>query len=730
MATNRADIKDDSKIAVKGSEAIHNEGLTRLANVESADDDQRKKAIEDIRFAQVEGAQWDEFANTTRKDRPRYTFNRVASAIDDIIGNQRQNEISINVIPDGGGADKALAKTHKGLIKNIEKTSRARNAYNNAFFEILNGGYGGWRVLTEFNDDDSFDQDIKIKPIFSAASSLFFDPSAKEDDKSDALWAFLTTDINKDEYEARYPNATITDFSQKKYSTALCKTWFRGDVVRVAEYWRKVPVDKEIVLTSVGNIYDKKQLEDVEEELRLTSGEVVVNTRKVKTWKIESYIMNGAEVLSGPFDWAGKFIPLVPVFGKRAVIESNEYVRGIVRFAKDPQRVLNYAESQKIEVSALSPKDPYWATKAQATGQTAQWSRMNTSNDPVLFYTPDDKAPGPPTRGGAPQIQQALIEQAASAAENVVVSMGVAPQSQRAVGVSGVDRRSEEAVIAQQRITDLSTFEYYDNLISGIEHTGRILIDLQPRIYDGKRQVTILGADGTEEVVMINETVRDEQTGEETILNNLRQGKYSVSVSTGAAFTTQRLEAKTELQKLAVDDPSLAPLLSDMIVKNLDVLDSEEILERVRKQQISAGVVEPTDEEREKLGLDQVEQIRTALTQEVFDQVMSDSNIQLILANANDLNASAEKRMSDMRVNEAKIKDLIAGIVKTISEADKNDIDANKAALESVGQQLDNFEQMAKLGIPVTILDHEERLDQQEVTDVTQARITDVLLPQ
>ncbi|MCK5602028.1 hypothetical protein KAR91_09170 [Candidatus Pacearchaeota archaeon] len=728
MGKNRADIKDTSKLAATGLDSIYTEGLSRFSNAESADDDQRDEAIKDIKFAQVEGAQWDEFATKQRKDRPRYTFNRVASAIDDVIGNQRQNEISINVVPDGGGSDKDLARTYKGLIKNIEAKSRARNAYNNAFFEILNGGYGGWRVMTERNDDDSFDQDIKIKPIFSAASSLFFDPSAKEDDKSDALWAFLTTDLAKNEFQARYPNATVTDFGQKKYSNDLCKSWFRDEVVRIAEYWRKVPVDKEIVLTSKGNVYDKAKLEDVEDELALLEGETVVKTRKVKTWRIESYIMNGAEILSGPFDWAGKFIPLVPVYGKRAVIEGREYVRGIVRFAKDPQRVLNYAESQKIEVSALSPKDPYWSTKKKATGQTGQWAKMNTSNDPVLFFTHDEDEPGPPTRGGAPQLQQALIEQAQAAAENVVIAMGVSPQSQRAVGVSGVDRRSEEAVFAQQKMTDLSTFEYYDNLIGGIEHTGRILVDLIPRIIDGNRQETILSPDGTEEIVEVNQTVRDSETGELVILNNLRQGKYSVSVNTGPAFTTQRIEAANQLQKFAAENPDVAPLLSDMIAKNFTTLDSEEIFQRVRRQQIQAGIVEPTEEEREEMGLDQVEQIRTALTQEVFDQVLNDSNIQLILAQAADLTASAQKRTSDITMNQAKIRELVAGIEKTITEADKNDIESNKTALEAVGQQLDNFTKMLQLGIPLTQVDHIERLDQGDVVNVTQDKIVEPVI--
>jgi hypothetical protein len=491
-----------------------------------------------------------------------------------------------------------------------------------------------------------------------------------------------------------------------------------------------VPVDKVIVLTNQGNVYDKAKLEDIKDELRVQEGEIIVKERSVKTWKVESYIMNGAEILSGPFEWAGRLIPLIPVYGKRAKIENQEYIRGIVRFAKDPQRVLNYAESQKIEVSALSPKDPYWATKKQAEGNTAQWARMNVSNDPVLFYTPDEKVPGPPTRGGAPQLQSALIEQAQSAAENVVAAMGIQTQALRSVGATGIDRRSEEAVIAQQQLADLSTFEYFDNLIEAIRHTGEVIIDLTPRIYDAQRQVTILKPDGTEELVEINKTVTDTTTGERTILNNLRQGKYSVSVTTGPAFTTKRLESVNQLQKFAEENPALAPLIADLIVKNFDTLDSEEILKRVKEWQISSGTRTATEEEREELGIDQIEQIKQQLIPQLVEELRQDATVRTLHAQADQLEAAAQKAMSDVQLNGGKLQEILAGIRKTISEADKVDIEANKTALEAAAQQLENFLKQQQIGIPLGVVDHVERLDQQDLVDITQAKVSEPLLQQ
>ena len=186
---------------------IHTVALERFERIESQERDERRLAIEDIKFAQTEDGQWDDNAKEKRKNRPRYTINRVAGAVDQLIGDQRQNRTDIKIRPVSGGATEEVAKVMTGLIRNIESNSKASNAYDEAFDEVVNGGYGGWRVVTEFSDDDSFDQDIKIKCIKGATTSLWFDPSAQEYDKRDAKFAFYTADMDKDEHKKRFPDS-------------------------------------------------------------------------------------------------------------------------------------------------------------------------------------------------------------------------------------------------------------------------------------------------------------------------------------------------------------------------------------------------------------------------------------------------------------------------------------------------------------------------------------------
>jgi len=276
----------------------------------------------------------------------------------------------------------------------------------------------------------------------------------------------------------------------------------------------------------------------------------------------------------------------------------------MVRDAKDPQRIYNYATSQAIEVTAMSPKDPIWITKDQAAGHETALANFNTANDPFMFYNSDDKAPGPPVRGGAPAVQQGLLAQIVQASGDIHATTGMYPP---ALG-NAPQLLSERSVRDQAEKGDRGSFVYNDNLKKSIQYTGEILIDLIPKIYDTARTVRILNVDGTSEQIEINgimEDVKDIQSGKTITVNNLTVGKYDVVTDTGPAFATKRVESAQQLIELANGSPVIQELGIDLIVANLDINDSEELTKRVRARMIQQGTVEPTEDEVQELGLNQ-----------------------------------------------------------------------------------------------------------------------------
>ncbi|QDP63253.1 MAG: putative portal protein [Prokaryotic dsDNA virus sp.] len=669
-------------------EKLHATAIKRFERLESKERAQRKLAVEDIKFAQTEDGQWDDGAKEKRKNRPRFTINRVAGAVDQLIGDQRQNRTNIKIRPVSGGASEDVAKTMTGLIRNIEADSKASNAYDTAFDEVVNGGFGGWRVITEFSDDDAFDQDIKIKPLNTATTSLWFDDSAIEYDKRDSSFAFVTVDMPKEEHKERFPKSVLSNWTQEDLNNSSCSSWAKEDTVRVAEYWVKTPVTRNIALLSDGRVIDSDEESSVMDELK-AQGLTVKKTRSVKSHKVEMFLLDGAGVLEGPKAWAGKFIPLIPMYGRQSHVEGQTYTRGIVRFAKDANRIYNYETSSVVETNSLTPKDPLWYTPAQAKGHESKYRNFATQNSPFMPYNPDTKTGGgPPIRGGAPAVQQASLQILQQCSMDLYHVTGMQPPS---IGVNP-ELKSGKAIQAQEKQGDRGSFIFTDNLSKSIDYCGEILVDLIPRIYDTARQVRIMQQDGETENVEINtvnQEVIDEQTGKKVLVNDLSIGKYDVVTETGPAFATQRQESAKQILELISSSPQFEALAMDLVAKDLPILETKELTKRVRKVMIQNGTIEPTDEEAEELGLNEPQQAdpqQTAITDNIAMQT--------------------EKLMADISNTDAKTAETL---VKAQGEA----VDAYKVLLET-------YEKQVSLGIPLSEADRALIVKQRDIVAESQ----------
>jgi hypothetical protein len=659
--------------------------LERYQRAVEFDRTQRELAIEDLKFIHAEDGQWTEDATEKRGDRPRLTIDRISGALDQIVGDQRETRTGPKVEP-STGADENGAEVRTGLLRDIEKQSRSDNIYDIAFYETLISGFGGWRIVTDYEGDDTFDQEILMKPVWSACSALYFDPQAEEYDKRDAKYGFYVTYMEREAFKEEYPDATDVDLSlplYQRYWHDTRRDWFSDKGVRIAEYWCKKPRKKEIALLSDGRVIDLEEEKAVIDELAMRGIEVI-NTREVESYDIEMRLMNGAEWLEEPQEWAGKFIPLVPMYGRTAVVDAKHYTRGLVRKAKDPQRVYNYASSAAVESAALSPKDPIIMSTEQMKGHQKEWKTFNVKNPPVLFYNPDPLAKGPPMRLGAPALQTALIEQIRQAATDIHATTGLEPASLGNVP----ELKSGKAIEAQQRMGDRGSYVFSDNLNKSKVYSYEIMGDLMSKIYDTERVKKIVKEDGESEDVRINEPlynqgnlnepIMDRQTGQQVIVNDLSQGKYNYTVTTGPAYSTKRKETVDQLITLTENSPIIQELALDLIIKNMDLNNGDEIRTRVRKYMIQKGMVEPTPEEAQEMGLDQ--------------PAPPDPMQEALIGN---LQAQTEQLLVKNQEVIAKVENLDADTQKKIMESQKATVDAMTSLIETLIKKID-------AGIPIT----------------------------
>jgi hypothetical protein len=560
----------------------------------SADGTNRELALEDIRFVDEEGAQWDSEVRKARGSRPCYSFDRTSIAIDQVKGDQRQNSPQIKILPIDSKSDRKKAEIFEGLIRAIERNSSAKTAYNTGFDFALKGGFGAWRVYPKYVDD-SFDQELCIGRIENPFT-VHFDPSAKDYLKRDSEWALVTERISKDLHDAQYKDIQGSDLDLSQHD----HDWINDKEVRVAEYYKRMRRKKTLALLDDGRVIDYDTIKVIEQELRDPppgSGIKpirVLKKREADTTYVRWWKLSGAGIIDGPIDYEWKYIPIIPIYGRVTNIEGKRKYRGLVRKAKDPQKAYNGARTAEIEAVAMVPRSPYMVTPAQVKGYENSWREANAKNPLFLYYNAVKDLPGggKPTREAMPDIPNALIALSQQAADDIKASTGKFGPS------LGEPQANELPGAIRQRNTegDVSSYEFIDNLAESIKYTGEILVDMIPKVYDGERVVRILGIDGKEAFENINQRGQDGK-----LINDLSQGRYDVAVDVGPAYTTQRQQAADYLLKFASTSEAVKNMASDLIAKSLDFKGADELERRLRIPLIQQGVIPPdqmTDEEK------------------------------------------------------------------------------------------------------------------------------------
>lgn len=581
----------------KDKEDILKIACERYDEAATADNDNDREALIDLQF--LTGDQWEQKLKDERKDdgRPCLVINRLPQFVRQVTGDIRQNKPAIKVRPHGKGADKDIAEVYSGLIRNIEEASSAQRVYISAAESSARCGIGHFRICTEYSSDDAFEQDIRIRRIKNPFS-VKWDPAAQEPDKSDARYCFVTELIPLDEFKARYPKASTTDFENRTHDSVSPISWWDGKKVRVAEYWVKKPVTKKLVLLKNGEVFEEGQTPE-----GMPEG-AIERTRTVKTHKVCCYLINGVEILEDAMEWAGKHIPIITVAGEEVELGDRTIRSGVVRNAKDSQRMFNFMRSASAEWIGLQPKAPFVGTVKQFEKLEPIWRQAIRKNVPFLPYNPDPSAPNAkPERASPPTGSAAMITEASAAAEDMHATVGIYPAS---LGARS-NETSGKAILARQREGDVGTYLYVDNLADAIRYCGRQLVDLIPKIYDTERVVRVLNEDETEDFVTLNKAgVSEGQQGVYTILTKQGQsiwkppldvGEYDVAVSTGPSYSTRRVESAESMMAFVQAVPQAGAASADLIAASMDWPNSDKIAQRLRRAAVAAGLAEPDPED-------------------------------------------------------------------------------------------------------------------------------------
>jgi predicted NBD/HSP70 family sugar kinase len=578
---------------ITSDEKILETAVKRYHDCETPCSEIYRDALADIEFSA--GEQWEGDMVKDREGRPCLVENRLSGMIHQVCNEQRQNRPMMRVTPVDDTTDPTTAEVINGLLRHIQYSSSSETAVDTAFDNAVRGGIGWYRVLTDYIDDQSFEQQILIKRIEDIASVKIPFHLCHEIDCSDMPYAFIESRISKDEFEAQFPDAEEENW-QNMLSSG--DGWITNDGVRICEYLTIDKKPKKLYKLISGEIVDV-----------VSEGEIAISERDTFERVINWYKITATQVLSKN-KIPGKWIPLIPVIGEEIFVKGKRQFHSLTRNARDPQKMLNYWRSAETERIALAPKQKFIVAANQIENYEQEWSLANKSNDPVLHYNPiiEGGTLVPPPHQLAPtQIDMAIVNAAKESIDAIKATTGIFDASMGATS----NERSGKAILARQREGDTSNYHFFDNAAKSMRHCCRVIVDMIPEVIDTARAIRILGDDMKPKIAQVN------QTSDNGKIYDLTTGRYDVMVETGPSYASKQQETIQNIRDLSQSDPNVIAATRDLLAKFLQM--PTEIVERFRKT-IDPNLLASDKEEDPQMLKAQIAQYQQQLQQ--LDQVI------------------------------------------------------------------------------------------------------------
>ena len=678
----------------------HQTVINLMTDAQQADHDNREKARESHLFVDKRDGQWEPYWWNNNAGKPRYTFDMVNPIVDQVTAEIEQSDFDIKVSPQSGPASKETAMVMDGLIRNIESMSRAKEIYINAGRGMATAGYDGWMVSHKYADEESFDQDLVIEPVPNFIDRVWFDPASYRQDKSDAQYAFLLHPVSKAEYASRWPEGAEASVSDDREGDAY---YDKAEVIVVGQlfYVKRKPM--ELVLMSNGAVYEATDdFEKVVDELA-AAGLTEVRRRTAYKNVVCSHFYDATDWLEDEEETIFDRVPVIPVYGNFKITENKTIYWGVVEKLLDPQRVLNYSMSREIEEGALAPRAKYWMTLTQGAGHEDSLSTLNTNSDPVQFFNVDPENPGPPQQNGGAMvnpglrtISESMRQLIGQTAGMFAANMGDNPGLQSGVAIERLQSKG-----------DNGTVKYFRALETAIAATGDLLVKTIPKVYDTRRTVRLLYEDNTAEMITLNDTVIDNQTGEPVTLNDLTKGQYSITCRAGPSFRNKQQETIETIIEIAKVDPSIISMSGDILLNAIPTSAAMQIGERKRLQMIAQGLIpasQMTEEETQQMQQQQQNQgqqqdpnmvlAQAEMAKAQAEQLRAEVEMQKLQLETARIQLETQKFQASMQMDQANVQ--LDGFnaetqrMNTQIKAQEAGVRIQKDSIQAQGMQIDN----------------------------------------
>lgn len=625
----RPDERDDDRDPNDAIPADVTDAIEELKLVLEAEGDQRDLEEDDLEFDA--GEQWPDDVKQSRRAqtidnveipaRPMLTIPKIDQPVQLVINQQRRAHLGISVHAESEDAERHTAEILAGIMRHIQNKSNAEVARNWAFERATKAGRGYYRILARYCDHAGVgshwsDQELVIKRILNQ-SSVYLDPYAQEPDFSDGTFAQIGGWVPARTHKQRWPDSLMSTsvLSGDAFDAAeanIAPNWMSDSMngkglkgVRVMERFKVTTASRHRIAYAsedgskmVEEFIDAKLDAKARAEYIKGLGDRVRAMRETSERKVTWQKLNALEILEEE-EWGGKFIPIIPVIGREQFFKNTRRWVGMIRPAKDGQRLFNYAATAAVEKEALDTKAPYIGYEGQFKGHEAAWAQSATRNFPYLQAAPvtigGQPAPLPQRNVAGPNLDGSLA--LLQAADNFIKSTTFTFDA--SLGNTGNSSDSGRKVLALQQQGDQGNSHYLDNLATlSMPYESKVLLDLIPAYYDRPGRVQqIIGTDDEPTEVMLNAPFvknkdghpqRVEQTDpslqpKKTKHYDLRKGSYTAVCSIGKNYESRLREGSDEIGKVLEAAPEMLKIIGDIYFKFRDFPGHQEIADRMKK---------------------------------------------------------------------------------------------------------------------------------------------------
>lgn len=536
--------------------------------------DNVSRGQDDKRFLYV--SQWtsSQEQELDRLQKPNMTFNKTYDIIRKVIAEQRNHKTQFRVSSMLGLSSEEELNVFKGAIMKIARDSDTSSVFDRAYDDAASSGFGAWRVYTDYEHAESFNQIPKVSWI-PDPEKCFWDTNATDPTMCDSEFCGYYKMMDLKKFEKLHPDIKSPQSFNTFFRDSTFK-WINKNTIAIVEYYKKEWFTTEKYQLRNGMVLFKEEYKKLMASINKSSTEEIMDYEIIKAEKDEDFNIVYYKAIKGKVlekkPWLIKRLPLVRVVCDSQRINGREHILSLVSFVKDAQTFHNLVKIEIAQAIKYNRREQWLAHPSSVSSFKEQWK--NPSIQQGVLLADYDERGNLPIKIGPSEISTTLIDQARASELDIQSILGMYESNRGAMG----NELSGRAIRERRETGLLGACVLNDNFNKAVEQTGKIIGDLLQKVIDTERRLPVMIDEGRYRDVLVNKKLLD---GKREM--DFSKDRYDVTIDPGPSFAIQKADSLDVLTQLVTIQPQIFPMVADIFGENIDINGSAKLKERLRE---------------------------------------------------------------------------------------------------------------------------------------------------